>query len=89
MIEAGYWHCSAQETSASSAPSKLRLLATPPMLRGQCRDWRRRRDASRETDPAVAVGVVLEEVEVEVEVEEIRAAANLAQLAIYIRVSYL
>jgi hypothetical protein len=32
----------------------------------------------------VAVGVVLEEVEVEVEVEEIRAAANLAQLAIYI-----
>ena len=50
------------------------------MLRGQCRDWRRRRDASRETDPAVAVGVVLEEVEV----EEIRAAANLAQLAIYI-----
>ena len=80
MIEAGYWHCSAQETSASSAPSKLRLLATPPMLRGQCRDWRRRRDASRETDPAVAVGVVLEEVEV----EEIRAAANLAQLAIYI-----
>ena len=54
------------------------------MLRGQCRDWRRRRDASRETDPAVAVGVVLEEVEVEVEVEEIRAAANPAQLAIYI-----
>ena len=80
MIEAGYWHCSAQETSASSAPSKLRLLATPPMLRGQYRNWRRRRDASRETDPAVAVGVVLEEVEV----EEIRAAANLAQLAIYI-----